>query len=165
MFQAGKNRSPFRRRNLCHLDRVRRKGLLCVIQSYGVQKDQTVPVLLRIELNRLQKFNSISEDIIKQVKKYTVKVFNTFTSQYEEVEVSKEVYDEYRRGLWRIKKNNKRYCKHTTSFSRLKGLIEESENFHELIDAGSDPIDVISFEMVLDSLDETERDMVEAIVF
>lgn len=102
---------------------------------------------------------------MKQVKKYKVSVFNTFTSQYEEVEVSKEVFDEYRRGLWRIKKNNKKHCKHTTPFSGLKGFNEESENFHELIDEGSDPINEISFEMVLDSLDETERDMVEAIVF
>ena len=102
---------------------------------------------------------------MKQVKNYTVKVFNTFTSRYEEVEVSKEVFDEYRRGLWRIKKNNKKHCKHTTPFSGLKGFNEESENFHELIDEGGDPINVISFETVLDSLDETERDMVEAIVF
>ena len=101
---------------------------------------------------------------MKQIKKYKVSVFNTLTSQYEEVEVSKEVFDEYRRGLWRIKKNNKKHCKHTTPFSGLKGFNEESENFHELIDEGSDPIDEISFEMVLDSLNEIERDMVEAIV-
>lgn len=37
-------------------------------------------------------------------KTYTLTVFNTCTSQYEDIEVTKEVYNEFRRGEWRIEK-------------------------------------------------------------
>lgn len=39
-------------------------------------------------------------------KTYTLTVFNTCTSQYEKVEATKEVYNEFRRGEWRIEKND-----------------------------------------------------------
>lgn len=39
-------------------------------------------------------------------KTYTLTVFNTCTSQYEDIEVTKEVYNEFRRREWRIEKND-----------------------------------------------------------
>ena len=35
-------------------------------------------------------------------KTYTVTVFNTITLQYEEIKVTRAVYNEFRRGKWRI---------------------------------------------------------------
>lgn len=35
-------------------------------------------------------------------KTYTVTVFNTITLQYEEINVTRAVYNEFRRGKWRI---------------------------------------------------------------
>lgn len=73
-------------------------------------------------------------------KTYTVLAFNTCTSQYEKTEVTKEVYDEYRRGAWRIGKNNSKYSAYETPFSALVGGEDEAyENFHEFIDTEHTP--------------------------
>ena len=42
-------------------------------------------------------------------KTYTLTVFNTCTSQYEKVETTKEIYNEFRRGEWRIEKNDDKH--------------------------------------------------------
>ena len=68
-------------------------------------------------------------------KVYKVLVFNTATEQLEEVELSKDIYDEYRRGEWRIQKNEKKKSKNETPFSSLIGGEESTyENFDEFID-------------------------------
>lgn len=38
-------------------------------------------------------------------KDYTLKVWNTLTECYEAVMVTKELYDEYNRSHWKIKRN------------------------------------------------------------
>ena len=55
-------------------------------------------------------------------KQYTLLVWNTVISQYEETAVSKEVYDEYRRSEWRISKNNDKHAAYDTPLpARLGG--------------------------------------------
>ena len=54
-------------------------------------------------------------------KTYTLTVFNTCTSQYEDIEVTKEVYNEFRRGEWRIEKNDDKHRANETPFSELIG--------------------------------------------
>ena len=67
-------------------------------------------------------------------KQYTLLVWNTVISQYEETAVSKEVYDEYRRSEWRISKNNDKHSAHETPFSALIGGDDgKVENFHEFL--------------------------------
>lgn len=67
-------------------------------------------------------------------------VFNPMTGLYEDVEVTKEVYDEYRRGEWRISKNDDRHSANETPFSALVGGDEGSfENFHEFVDLEHNP--------------------------
>lgn len=65
-------------------------------------------------------------------KTYTLTVFNTCTSQYEDVEVTKEVYNEFRRGEWRIEKNDDKHRANETPFSELiggdDGAFENSQN-------------------------------------
>ena len=77
----------------------------------------------------------------KQEKQtYILTVYNTMTGLYEDVEVSEEVYCEYRRGLWRINKNEDKHRAGEIPFSALLGGDGgEYENFHEFIDRENDP--------------------------
>lgn len=71
---------------------------------------------------------------------HTLTVFNTCTSGYEDIEVSKEVYNEFRRGEWRIEKNDDKHRANETPFSELIGGDEGAfENFSEFIDNSQNP--------------------------
>ena len=73
-------------------------------------------------------------------KTYTLTVFNTCTSRYEDVEVTKEVYNEFRRGEWRIEKNDDKHRANETPFSELIGGDDGAfENFSEFIDNSQNP--------------------------
>lgn len=50
---------------------------------------------------------------------YTLTVFNTCMSQDENIEVTKEVSNEFRRGEWRIEKNDKRHRIETLYSARV----------------------------------------------
>jgi len=68
-------------------------------------------------------------------KKYYVDVYNTFTEKYEKSEVTKEVYDCYRRTEWNIGDNNYKHNRNTIPFSSLIGGQDGAfENFIEFID-------------------------------
>lgn len=67
--------------------------------------------------------------------KYVISTYNTCTGKYEEVEVSKKVYEVYKRAEWRDEKNEIRFHQHQTPFSCLIGNEDNSiENFHEFVD-------------------------------
>ena len=67
-------------------------------------------------------------------KQCIVTVWNTVTYRYEETAVTQEVYDEYRRGEWRIGKNDDKHCANETPFSALIGGEDGNyENFREFI--------------------------------
>lgn len=53
--------------------------------------------------------------------KYKLNVYNTITKKYEEVEVSAELYNTYRRTGWNIENNDKRYFDHEIQMSSLIG--------------------------------------------
>ena len=73
-------------------------------------------------------------------KTYTLTVLNTCTSQYEDAEVTKEVYNEFRRGEWRIEKNDDKHRANETPFSELIGGDDGAfENFSEFIDNSQNP--------------------------
>ena len=68
-------------------------------------------------------------------KKYTVTVFNTIALQYEEIKVTRAVFNEFRRGKWRISKNDDKHSANETPFSSLLGGADGGfENFDEFID-------------------------------
>lgn len=72
---------------------------------------------------------------------YEVTVFNTITSEYEDVSVSKTVHDEYRRGEWRIQKNEEKHNYYEIPFSSLIGGKNAAyENFHEFIGDMQNPL-------------------------
>ena len=103
----------------------------------------------------------------------TVMVFNTCTSQYEEVSVTKEIYDEYRRGEWRIHKNDAKHRANETPFSALIGGENGAyENFQELVDTDNVPDKLVLQSMLLDSLryaiaglDQEEQMLLEGLFF
>mgnify|MGYP004570177211 CR=1 FL=1 len=73
-------------------------------------------------------------------KTYLIMVYNTLTSQYEDVTVSEEVYNAYMRTNWNIKDNTKRFYAHEIQFSSLIGGEEGTyENFQEFIDTEHTP--------------------------
>ena len=73
-------------------------------------------------------------------KTYCITVFNTLTSRYEEISVSEAVYHEFRRGEWRISKNDDKHSANEIRFSELLGGDGNAyENFHEFIDSEHNP--------------------------
>lgn len=78
-------------------------------------------------------------------KQYTVSVWNTVNCQYEEAEVSKEIYDEYRRGEWRISKNDDKHSANETPFSALIGGEDGNyEKFREFVSYAANPENIIA---------------------
>lgn len=68
------------------------------------------------------------------MNKYVISVRNTFTGKYEEVEVSREVYEVYRRAEWTDENDRRRFYKHQVPFSCLIGNTDDNfENFHEFV--------------------------------
>lgn len=87
----------------------------------------------------------IDADLHAEVSQYLrdhsmTTVFNTCTSQYEDVEVTREVYNEFRRGEWRIEKNDDKHHASETPFSELIGGDDGVfENFSEFIHNSVNP--------------------------
>ena len=106
-------------------------------------------------------------------KQYTLLVWNTVISQYEETAVSKEVYDEYRRSEWRISKNNDKHSAHETPFSALIGGDDgKVENFHEFLSDEEGPEKLIDKKGLMNtlrkailSLNRSDQELVEALFF
>ena len=104
---------------------------------------------------------------------YTISVYNTLTGRYEEVTVTQEVYHEYRRGEWRIQKNDEKHRANETSFCALIGGENgESERFQEFADTESNPEIMIikkalrsELHQAMDSLDESDRSLIRAIFY
>lgn len=64
--------------------------------------------------------------------KNTIKVYNTLTGRYVEIEVTDKAFNGYNRSQWNIDDNNKSFYKHEIQFSALKGNLDGSlENFKE----------------------------------
>lgn len=72
------------------------------------------------------------------MEKYEVPVFNTITKQYEMVEVSKEVYEVYKRSEWREEKADATCAIRQIPISSLIGGEFGLENFHEYVEMCED---------------------------
>ena len=113
------------------------------------------------------------KEITKAAEIYTISVYNTITGQYEEVTVTKEVYHEYRRGEWRIRKNDEKHRANETSFCALNGGENvESERFREFSDTESNPEIIImkkalrsELYQAIYSLNESDRSLIRAIFY
>lgn len=76
--------------------------------------------------------------------KYKLNVYNTITKKYDEVEISEELYNVYRRTGWNIENNDKRYFDHGIQMSSLIGGDDGAyENFKEFINTENTPENVV----------------------
>ena len=106
-------------------------------------------------------------------KTYTLTVFNTCTSQYEKVETTKEIYNEFRRGEWRIEKNDDKHRGNETPFIELIGGDDGAfENFSEFIDNSQNPkcifaeqIQIESLYSAMDMLSDLDKQLLQALFF
>jgi RNA polymerase sigma factor (sigma-70 family) len=90
---------------------------------------------------------------IMSEKVYVLNVYNTMTGQYELIQVTKEVFQTYRRTKWNIEDSTERFFKHETQMSSLIGGENEGyERFHEFIDYDNTPENQAIEEMVFQSL-------------
>ena len=86
-------------------------------------------------------------------KVYLLKVYNTITGEYESVQVTKEVFEEYRHMTWNMNKKDGQFAKHETTFSALIGGDDGCyENFHEFINREDTPENAYLEEAVRQSL-------------
>lgn len=107
------------------------------------------------------------------MSKNTVRVYDTITKRYVEIEVSEKVRTYYDRTQWNIDDNDKSFYKHEIQFSALKGNINgELENFQEFRTENDDVerrvIQNIKFEKLyscLNELSDDERRLIFAIYF
>lgn len=104
-------------------------------------------------------------------KTYAIITFNPATGMKESVLVTKEVYEEFLRGIWRIKKNNHKYYSNTFPMSCLIGDEDDSEDeFHEYEDENFDLEEMIihserleQLRCELKKLPKDERRLISAI--
>ena len=88
------------------------------------------------------------------MKKNTVRVYDTVSKKYVDVEVSEEVRVHYNRTQWNIDDNNGSFYNHEIQFSALIGGKDGTfENFREFIN------DCLIF------LPESDRELIEMLYF
>ena len=104
---------------------------------------------------------------------YAINIFDTTTEKEKVIYVSKEVYDEFRRGEWRIEKNDSKHTANETQFSALLGGADGAyENFHEFVDNEANPEKLVFRSIMieklyhaLDHLEKADRELIEALYF
>lgn len=107
------------------------------------------------------------------MSKNTVRIYDTITKRYVEIEVSEKVRTYYDRTQWNIDDNDKSFYKHEIQFSALKGNIDGNlENFHEFRTENDaveksviQNIEVERLYKCLDKLTDDERKLVTMIYF
>ena len=107
-------------------------------------------------------------------KKYILhNVYNTLTGEYEDVEVSEELYVTYKRTGWGIENNDASFYDHEIQLSGLIGGENDNyENFREFVDNENTPESiVIDNEMLerlydaLDYLQDSHAALIHALYF
>lgn len=106
-------------------------------------------------------------------KKYTLKVYNTITNEYEDVTVTEEIYITYRRTEWNLKKNEQKIKAKTIPLSSLKGGEDGAyENFNEFIAAEFNPELLFLSELAKETLNQAiaklnneEKELINALFF
>ena len=106
---------------------------------------------------------------------FKLSVFNTITRRYEEIEVTEEIYREYKRTEWAIENDDRSFREHQISFSCLIGGENNNyETFDEFvrasIEAADEPVrDEEGYEELLhkavDSLTPKHREVIEELFF
>lgn len=104
-------------------------------------------------------------------KNYTLNVYNPASGEYEDVEVTEEVYNVYRRTGWNMDKNDAKHFANSTPFSSLIGGDDGAyENFSEFISDADNPLLIMTDKLsrqtlrrALDALSDEEYRLISAI--
>ena len=107
------------------------------------------------------------------MKKNTVRVYDTMSKKYVDVEVSEEVRIYYNRTQWNIDDNNESFYNHEIQFSALIGGKDGTfENFREFINEHEDvekkAVHKVLVERLYDCLiflPESDRELIEMLYF
>ena len=102
------------------------------------------------------------------MSKNTVRVYDTITKRYVEIEVDDEVYTNYRQTGWTIENNNRTFYEHEIQFSMLKGGLDGAfENFHEFVEES--PVEkyvaVSSVKKAMNTLPTKDRELIEMLYY
>lgn len=107
-------------------------------------------------------------------KKYILhNVYNTLTGEYEDVEVSEELYVTYKRTGWGIENNDTSFYDHEIQLSGLIGGENDNyENFREFIDDVNVPenifmtkLGMLEVQNAVNDLSAKEKDLIVAIYY
>lgn len=72
------------------------------------------------------------------------RIYDSATGAYHDVEVSREIFNCYRRTAWGIQKNDKRFYANEIQFSSLIGGLNQAfENFAEFRTTAGDPQQIL----------------------
>lgn len=104
-------------------------------------------------------------------KKVIKGVYDTLKGKHVNVPVSEEVYDEYMRGMWAIKDQDKKFYAHEIQMSQLIGAEDDNcDNFEEFISTKYEPFEFLQHEAMLEKLREEidrmsteEQNLIDAI--
>ena len=102
-----------------------------------------------------------------------VRVYDTISGKYTEVEVSYEVYTQYNRTGWKIENNNNSFYGHEIQFSALIGGKDGTfENFREFINEHEDVEEKAVYKVLIERLydcliflPESDRELIEMLYF
>ena len=100
-------------------------------------------------------------------------VYDTLKERHVNVPVSEEVYNEYMRGEWAIKDQDKKFYAHEIQLSQLVGGDDANfDNFGEFVSDDDDPYEIICQESLLrilreelDKMDYLDRNLIESLYF
>ena len=99
----------------------------------------------------------------------TLKVYDTISGKMVDVEVSDEVFTEYKRAVWREEKNDSRFYNNEIQFSMLVGGDDDAyENFHEFIDFDDSIIETSINKKLVEKISELkrqERELIQLLYF
>ena len=102
------------------------------------------------------------------MEKKVLKVYDTVTKEFVDVEVSEEVYKAYKRTEWSIENNDRSFQKHQIQFSELIGNVE---NFDELASDDDSPCKVETklliskLETIMLDLPDSDKELIRMLFF
>lgn len=87
------------------------------------------------------------------MKKYIFNVYNSVSGEFEDVKVTEDVYNAYRRSGWNVEKNDSKHSANSTPFSALIGGDDGAyENFSEFVSETDNPLLIVSDKLARQSL-------------
>lgn len=99
---------------------------------------------------------------MNSTEKVKVIVFNTFTNELEEVYVTPEVAQTFKRTGWNIKDNDKSFFKHEIQMSGLIGGQDSAfENFREFTSDSNNMQETIEKQFLIEKLHKALKDLDE----